>query len=199
MSRVHPIRCVAPGSQYYYTASPSAPCVSGTPDSCRVSAIIQSGKRHTSIRFQGGFTLMELMVVLAILSAMMVVVFPRLNLGEDETRTEARRAASLLRAASEEASMRKETLSLKFDLDARTIGVIRSTEERPELFNTFTAVETPSRGMVREGSLTVPISPMGAVEHIIVHLGADREPGFIVTLNSISGRVKVKELDANKD
>lgn len=160
---------------------------------------MRPGKRHNSAGFQDGFTLMELMVVLAIISAIMAVVFPRLNLGENEARTDARRMASLLRATSEEASMRKETLSLDFDLKARTVGVMRPTQETPQAFNTFIAVETPSRGMITEGTLTISISPMGAAEHIIVHLGgAEVEPGFIVTLNSVSGRVKVKELDAKK-
>lgn len=138
--------------------------------------------------------------MLAVLATLMVIVLPRLRMGEDAAHSEARKVASLLRETADEAVMRKETLTLRFDLKDKTITLKRpaSGDTKPEGKETLVAVDTlksvelPSRGEVKEGALSVQIGPMGAGEHIIVHLKSDAE--LLVTLNSISGRVKVREL-----
>ena len=74
----------------------------------------------TPVTRQGGFTLLELMVVLVIMGVLMT--FVGLNVGGDrqaeQLEREARRLAALLQLASEEAVIRSEELAIRFTEDS---------------------------------------------------------------------------------
>jgi prepilin-type N-terminal cleavage/methylation domain-containing protein len=138
-----------------------------------------------------GFTLIELLVVIFILSLTMVIAFPAFQVTERKTKSEARKVASLLRHLSDSSATRKETLPLKFDLDENTITWSDGGKRESQLEHLF-GVELQTRGLIKEGELTVFFSPVGLGEHMWVYLGHG-EDSFTVTFNPVSGRVKILE------
>jgi len=140
-----------------------------------------------------GFTLLELIVVLFILSLVMAIILPSFaGFGESKLNSEAREIASLLRYMNDGAASKKETLSMKFDLDKNEIswkGPERDTKKR---FDDMTGVTTQSLGTVSKGALTFFFEPLGARENLSVHIGRG-EKNMTITLNYLSGRVKIKD------
>lgn len=143
----------------------------------------------------GGFTLLELMVVVFIISVMLAVALPTFTgIGENKKASDAKRIASILRYLNDSALSTKESLTLKVDFKDKVIGYNGPEGEKSEQFNSLSGVELQSRGNVTEGELFVFFSPLGAQENITVHLG-DEGSAMAVTLNSMNGRVKIRLKD----
>lgn len=82
---------------------------------------------------EGGFTLLELMVVLVIMGVLMT--FVGLNVGGDGRaellEREARRLAALLQMASEEAVIRSEELAVRFSADSYEFMLLQGGAWQP--------------------------------------------------------------------
>jgi type II secretion system protein H len=139
----------------------------------------------------GGFTLLELLVVLFIVSLMMAIVAPAFQTSEREAKSEARKLASLIRHLNETSAARKETLHLRFDLDENTIAWKDRAERESRLEHLY-GVELQTKGLVKEGELTVFFTPLGMGEYMWVYLGHG-DDSITVAFNPISGRVKILE------
>jgi prepilin-type N-terminal cleavage/methylation domain-containing protein len=141
---------------------------------------------------RGGFTLLELMVVIFILSVVLAFSLPTFTgMGENKIVSDAKRIASILRYLNDSALSAKESLTLRVDFKDKVIAYNGPEGERSERFDSLTGVELQSRGNVTEGELFVFFSPLGAQEHITVHLG-DEASAMEVALNSMNGRVKIR-------
>jgi prepilin-type N-terminal cleavage/methylation domain-containing protein len=138
-----------------------------------------------------GFTLVELLVVIFVLSLMTALVLPSFTSSEGEVKGEARKVASLIRHTNESAASKKETLHLTFDLDHGTVKWGEGGEGGYSLKH-LAGVELQGRGLVKEGELTVFFRPTGVGEHMWVYIGRG-EGGLAVVYNPVSGRVKVDE------
>jgi general secretion pathway protein H len=140
----------------------------------------------------GGFTLLELMVVLFIVSLMAALVLPNLRYSENRIRSQARKVASILRYLNETAAAKKVTLPISFNIDKGTITWQDSEGERSEEIDSLSAVELQSRGILKEGELVVFFQPLGLREYLMVYLRQDDEERT-VAFNPVSGRVKIIE------
>lgn len=87
----------------------------------------------TPVTRQGGFTLLELMVVLVIMGVLMT--FVGLNVGGDrrfeQLERETRRLAALLQLASEEAVIRSEELAVRFTPDGYEFLILQNGQWLP--------------------------------------------------------------------
>jgi general secretion pathway protein H len=141
----------------------------------------------------GGFTLLELIVALSIVAIMLALVIPSFSgLGERRVIAESRRIASILKYVNDSAVVTREHCSITFDIATRTLTYLAVDGERTETFETFSALELPSRGRLTEGEFTVIFGQLGADEPVKVYL-AEGEKKASVTLNNLSGRVKIEE------
>jgi len=146
-----------------------------------------------------GFTLLELIVVIFIISLLAAVIFPSFSgLGENRLKSEAKKAASLLRYLNDSAIFTKETYSLKFDLQEGLISWKGPDGEKAEKIKSLAGIRLPSKGEVKEGQVTVFFGPLGIQENIEILL-KDKGEGMRVTLNPVSGRVKINPNDALDD
>ena len=147
-------------------------------------------KPYASIR-QRGFTLLELIVVIFVIALLAGIVFPSFRgLSERQLSSDARRTASLLQYLSDSAMASKETYSVDFDLQKSSISWKGPEGDKTESLKTLAGVDLQSKGMTREGLVTVFFGPAGIMEYIEVLL-KDDEKEMKVTFNPISGRAKI--------
>ncbi len=136
---------------------------------------------------------MELAVVLFIVSLLAALVFPSFyGIGEKKISTEAGKIASLIRYLNDSAIYTKETYSLSFDLNGKTMSWKGPDGERHEDVKNLYSLALPSKGEIREGEATIFFGPLGAAENIDVRLKG-REKGVTVTFSPISGRARISE------
>jgi len=89
-----------------------------------VSAAIVSNGKLPGLREEGGFTLLELLVVMVLMALVMGVVAPRIAniLPGAQFKQTAREMTVTLRQARQEAMTRGRDAIVSFDLDARSYG-----------------------------------------------------------------------------
>ena len=138
-----------------------------------------------------GFTLLELAVVLFIISLVMMLAMPRLGRRESAS-GEALEVASLLRELNDSALARKKSYWVKFDLDGREMKWAGPEGERSMPLKDLSSLTLPSKGNIKDGSLTFFFDPGGALEDLRVSLRGEND-AYQVYLNEMSGRVKVIE------
>jgi hypothetical protein len=133
---------------------------------------------------------MELVVVLFIIALMAALLMPSFETSEGRMKSEARKMASLLRYLNETSAAKKKNLSLRFDLGEGTVTPSEGVGGRELRLETLYGVELQTRGLLKEGELTVFFPPLGLREHMWVYLGHG-DNGLTVALNPVSGRVKI--------
>ena len=145
---------------------------------------------------RGGFTLIELIVVIFIISLTASIVMPSLwSSGERSLKSEAKRIGNTMRYIYDEAVSKKQTYSLKFDIENNTWafeskGESRSFKAKDEVM--FKDIIVPSHGEISKGELTLIFGPLGPEEPITLHLFRD-EAEYTVKFNHLNGRAKVLE------
>ena len=143
------------------------------------------------LRGTHGFTLLELIVVLFVISIVMALVMPSFtNFGERKLKSEVRELASLLRYMYDSAVAQKETFFIRFDIDEGMVSWKGPDGEREKIFDDITGVTTQSRGRVSKGEIIFFFNPLGTRENISVHM-SDGDNDMTITLHHLSGRVKI--------
>ncbi len=142
-------------------------------------------------RCEGGLSLIELAAVLFIISLVAALVFPSFyGLGKNRISSDAGKVASLIRYLNDTAIYTKETYSLEFDLNGRSMTWKGPDGERRGDVKSLYSLDLPSRGEIRDGEVTIFFGPLGAAENIEVRL-KDGEKGMTVTFSPVSGRAKI--------
>jgi len=146
---------------------------------------------RTGISSRLGFTLLELIVVLFIISLVMVLILPSFSgFGENKLKSEAREMASILRYMNDSATSRKETFLMKFDLDEGTVYWKGPDGEKKKKFDDINGVTTQSTGKVSKGEITLFFEPLGVRENLSVYMSKGNKE-MAITLNHLSGKVKI--------
>src|SRR5689334_2248010 len=164
-----------------HPSSPRPP--SGDPvSSCRHFGFPPKGAAGMTRK---GFTLLELMVVIFIISLAAAVVLPRLPAPEGtRLKSSARNLATTIRFLNDQAIITKQVYRLRFNMTDNTVSITRlaaSGIEGPpddQLLNRKVIEEgisvedltIPRLGKVSEGEVTVPFGPGGNQDCLTVHL-----------------------------
>lgn len=154
-----------------------------------------------------GFTLLELIAVIAILGTVLVLVFPRLSILEDLTlKSEVRRMAGLFRYLNEAAYTRKIYYRVSFYPEEESLTV----ESSPDGFEFSKAQDVflhnltlregtdiediivQGLGKIRHGSVTIIFNPGIGAEAFNLHLKKN-DRAFTISYNPYSGKVKVTD------
>jgi general secretion pathway protein H len=138
-----------------------------------------------------GFTLIELILVIFILSLVLALSFPTFTLEKDgKLKSEAGRIASILRYLNDSAISTKEPYAMNINFKEKVIRYKGPDGEKAEKIDNLSRITLQSRGDVSDGELTVFFGPTGAGENFSIHL-TGIELSMIVVFNALSGRVKV--------
>jgi general secretion pathway protein H len=157
---------------------------------------------------KAGFTLLEIVVVLVILSAAVALVVPRLpSMQEAGLRTSARQTAALLRYLDERAVASKQLYRLRINLDEQRIDVVLRSpagsdlpaddpylQRNPLVAGTQISDLTTERlGRVTSGQVLVSYGPGGLTEPLLLHLSLPGGASYTVQALPVSATVRVFE------
>jgi len=167
----------------------------------------QKGLNLNTLRTKNGFTLVEVVVILAIIAFAAAIVIPRLPAPEGtRLKTSARNLATAIRFLNDKAIVTKGVYRLKFAMAENTATIVRlspSGDELPpdepimneKLVQDGIAIEDvtdPKLGQVSEGEVIVTFGPRGNQDVLTVHLkGGDAH--YTVIAYPGGSRVQVEE------
>jgi len=155
-----------------------------------------------------GFTLIELVVVLAIIAMALALVFPRLPSSESENlKVSARTLAATLRYLQDRAATGRTTYYLQMEPGTDTIKVLESAadgsdkepgdtllQKRPIKEGIQVAdVTIPRLGKVTEGQVRLTVGMGGLRDFVIIHLRSPDNNYWTVMAFPSSGKVKIYE------
>jgi len=153
-----------------------------------------------------GFTLIELMVVLVILSITAALVVPRLPATDSmELKSSARSLSSLLRYLGERSVGSKNIYRLHINISENSLRVTRKLAngdeippDDPLLSRKVLAAgvviadfQSPRLGKITEGEVLIDFGAGGLAEFLTLHLSSSKGESFTVAGYPQGGKVKV--------
>jgi general secretion pathway protein H len=145
---------------------------------------------------RGGFTLIELIVVLFIISLSLTLIMPSVWRSDSSIiKKEARHISSTLRYIYDEAVSKRKNYLITFDIDNSEWRY--SDEKNSRDFRLKDHVElkdivVPSHGEISDGELTVKFGPLGPQEPMILHLIREQDE-YTIIFNNMNGKTKIYE------
>jgi general secretion pathway protein H len=155
----------------------------------------------------GGFTLIEMMVVIVIIAMAAALVIPRLPSPEGtKLRNSARNLASGIRFLNDQAIVTKGIYRLQFNMSDNSTKISKISATGEELAPddqfmhrqfvedgiTIEDVTVPQLGKVSEGEVLLPFGPGGNPDCITIHLKGGEQHFTIIAYPS-GGKVRVLE------
>jgi len=138
-----------------------------------------------------GFTMLELIVVVCIISMMLAVALPSFSALKDRNiRSEAGRIASVMRYLNDRAISTKESCTMQINIKQGLVYIRAPEGDKTERIENLSAVTLQSKGRVSDGEVTISFSPIGTGEHFTIHL-TSAKASMDIAFNALSGRVKV--------
>jgi len=157
---------------------------------------------------QGGFTLIELMVVIVVLGVMMTLIIPQLgNIGDANLKRSARHLTGMVRFLRDEAQAKKTVYRLRFDIPGNKYWTEELTMA-PEGAMEFKPAQS---AMSSEGSLSgrtsfkdvrvgshpddpfILFTPDGWVEKAFIHLRNSDDKVFTLIVKPLTGDTDLRE------
>lgn len=162
-----------------------------------MTLILSIGKFNGArMKIKGGFTLVELIIVIFIISLTTALVMPNLwNVGDRALKSEAKRISNTLMYISDEAAGKKQIYALKIDFSTDSFSYESEKESRSFRMKDnirFKDVIIPSLGEVSIGEIIYQFGPMGPEEPITLHL-IRNDSEYTVMFNNINGRAKIRK------
>ncbi len=166
-------------------------------------------RRRTILRTAGGFTLIEVAVVLVLMALMALLVLPSVKgLRISRLKHETRRLAGRANFLYEQAAANKVVLRLIFNLDQQSYSVSRMDPHSsnplflPDLENGAAPVILPrdvrirdvtveGKGTFTKGTVSCDFYPEGYVDATVVHMLDRGGAIFTLTFQPLTGRVKI--------
>lgn len=139
---------------------------------------------------QRGFTLLEIIVVLFIISIITLTVFPLLS-KETSLRSDTRILASVLMYVFDTSLTKKQTCVLKVVFAEKRVTYDCQDEKRDFQINSLVSVILSSRGEMKEGELVIEFRP--PAYETLTFLLSDGVSSHSIKLNGITGKVRIDE------
>lgn len=160
------------------------------------------------MRNEVGFTLMELMVVVALIAILSLITMPRFHhlLRPNIERDAQTELENLLFAVRQESVLSRSPLVILYDLDEGTFrSGILSGENQPDVEDdplslkrrlpegiTFMDIITPQDGKVTEGTCYTIVWPTGWIEPTTLHIKDDEDKPYTMLVEPIAGTVRLE-------
>jgi type II secretion system protein H len=155
-----------------------------------------------------GFTLIEMMIVIAVLGVMLSLIIPRLGeLGDANLKRSARHLTGMIRFLRDESQARKAVYRLRFDIQANRYWaeVMNVTSDNTVEFRRMQSVigtggslsgQTTFRDVQAASHPDDPyiqFTPDGWVENAVIHLRNGDNKDFTLLVNPLMGSTELRE------
>ncbi|MBZ0220484.1 MAG: hypothetical protein K8I01_08655 [Candidatus Methylomirabilis sp.] len=153
----------------------------------------------------GGFTIMELVVLIAVIGLALVITLPRLTGFERAAlKSQAGKLSTFLRYANESAATKRLYYKVSFNIENGSVMVERSPDGKEFSGDMdirglkmsggvmLRDIVVQGLGKIESGTVSVVFTPLGAAEEFSVHLEAGKD-WFTVKFNPYSGKAEVVE------
>ena len=151
---------------------------------CKSKTSLHHGQRTKNNGQSNGFTLLELIVVIALLGIMLVFTVPRFHetLFLDESKTGSRWIIGKIQALKEAAVRNQKHYTLHIDLDAERFWETDTAMSTEDLENAalnaeplpdgikIADIEYPLRGKISSGSTEITFYKNGYSDKVLIHL-----------------------------
>lgn len=171
------------------------------------SSFISDASRFTlhGVRSPNGFTILEMLFVLFLLTMVVVIVLPRISFDED-LRSTGRKLIGVLRTFQGQASTSQRPLKLYLDMDQGTywMMLVEGKEERipldpawklPRSLPESIRLTEVSIGQDKHfsGRVDVFFFPNGRIEPVIMYLRDDKNNLLGLAVDSLTGGIRVSD------
>jgi prepilin-type N-terminal cleavage/methylation domain-containing protein len=154
----------------------------------------------------GGFTLIELTIVILLIALFSALTVPLLSVGDDGMRTSARRLIGTVKHLYNEAALKRTEYRLIFNIDEGTYRAQR-LEANGELVDAeglgrrrelkgvtrFQDVQVTGRGRWSSGEVTMAIHPGGWLEETVLHLHNGKGDVLTLRVMPFTGSTEIYE------
>jgi prepilin-type N-terminal cleavage/methylation domain-containing protein len=158
---------------------------------------------------ESGFTLMELVVVVALIATISLITMPRFQhlLGPDIEQDAQMQLENLLFAIRQESVLARSPLVVLYDLkegsfrsgllseddQPGTEGDTLSLKRRLPEGIAFMDIDTPQDGKVTEGTCYTIVWPTGWIEPTTLHIKDSQDKPYTMFIEPIAGTVRLEE------
>lgn len=190
-----------------------SPVLSGVPRQVAAGAELTELRHHhrprqaTGSRAQRGFTLMEIVVVMLLISLFMVFSIPLFSdIGTSSLDSSARRLSGTIKYLFNEAALSGHEYRLIFDLDQGSYraqvleadGELADAEDQGREAALkggvrFKDLQVPGRGKFTEGQVTARFDPSGWVDETIIHLDDGKNKLLTLRVMPLTGLTEIFE------
>ncbi|MCX8027395.1 MAG: type II secretion system GspH family protein [Thermodesulfovibrionales bacterium] len=139
---------------------------------------------------KNGFTLLEIIVVLFILSIITLTVFPLLS-KDTSLRSDVRMVSNVLRYVFDTSLTKKQTCLLKIVFSEKRLSYDCQGDKKDFQINSLVSVILSSRGEMKEGELVIEFRP--PAYETLTFLLSDGVSSHSIKLNGITGKVRIDD------
>lgn len=163
--------------------------------------------RDNTCTTPNGFTLIELMVVMLMITIVLAVAFPRFDGGmlQDSTKQVTRRMIQTVRTLRGDAVRRQQIQTLTIDLENQRLWVTHAAMDEqmaataadkayqlPDAVR-FVEVQYPNRDPVNTGKAEIYFYPAGYSDHVVVHFQNENQERFSYVVEPLLPKVRLLE------
>jgi len=162
-------------------------------------------QRAGSIPDTAGFTLIELMVVMLLISIILAVAIPRFDGGflQNSRKTTTRRIIDTIKGLRSRAIGEQKTYALILDLSNDQYWTVNDTMDELSMAQAaemasklpddihFSAVIFPNQEQIRSGNAKIQFYPRGYADHVLIHLQTDNAERFAYLVQPLLSKLKV--------
>jgi type II secretion system protein H len=164
----------------------------------------ETGNENSSLRRERGFSLLELILVMVVMSLVMAIAYPSMSRGRTafHLRAVARDVINSLRVARETAVTEQKVMMVLIDAEARQVTVATDVGEDARSYHPPDDVKvtgiTSEGEELLQGPMSIRFLPNGSSDNALILVKADTGANLKIVLDPIIGSARIQTSEEAK-